>query len=66
MSDKIMKSKQISKIRVLDLQELALVSGGEAFGRNDPNGADSWSTNSDCCGSVGADEWSTDSNTCGR
>ncbi|MBB5368661.1 MULTISPECIES: hypothetical protein [unclassified Janthinobacterium] len=47
-----------NKMKVLDLQELAEVSGGKTVE------VDSWSTASNRCQTVQADEWSTASNDC--
>lgn len=54
-----MKNQDMNKFKVLNLQQLAQVSGGQ----KDAQAMD-WSTQSNNCGGVGDDEWSTYSNGC--
>jgi hypothetical protein len=55
-------NKQSTKVKVLSLQQLDTVRGGQSFGvENTPM---DWSTTSNSCGGVGSDEWSTSSNGC--
>lgn len=59
---KIEVSQQAQKVKVLALQNLNDIRGGEGFGM-DASPA-SWSTSSNGCGGVRTDEWSTQSNGC--
>ena len=59
---KIEVSQQAQKVKVLALQNLNDIRGGEGFGM-DASPA-SWSTWSSGCGGVGSNEWSTSSSSC--
>lgn len=59
---KIEVSQQAQKVKVLALQNLSDIRGGEGFGM-DASPA-SWSTWSSGCGGVGSSEWSTSSQSC--
>lgn len=59
---KIEVSQQAQKVKVLSLQNLNDIRGGEGFGM-DASPA-SWSTTSYSCGGVGSNEWSTASSGC--
>ena len=56
-----MKKQSLSKDKVLNLQQLAQVSGGRMQDQAAPM---DWSTESNNCGGVGDDEWSTMSDSC--
>lgn len=55
-------SQQSPKVKVLALQQLEEIRGGQAFGM-ESSPAD-WSTGSFSCGGVGSSEWSTASSGC--
>lgn len=59
---KNVSSQQAQKVKVLALQNLSDIRGGQGFGM-DASPAD-WSTRSVGCGGVGKDEWSTYSEGC--
>ncbi|KUM52175.1 hypothetical protein [Rheinheimera sp. EpRS3] len=58
-----MKKQELSKDKVLNLQQLAQVSGGRLQDQVAPL---DWSTMSRGCNTVGGDEWSTMSDGCVR
>ncbi|MCS4309572.1 hypothetical protein M2404_003949 [Rheinheimera pacifica] len=58
-----MKKQALNKDKVLNLQQLAQVSGGRAQDQAAPM---DWSTMSRGCNTIGKDEWSTMSDGCVR
>jgi hypothetical protein len=61
-----MKTKiaQSSKVKVLSLQQLNDIRGGEADAFGMEVSPMDWSTASSGCGGVGSNEWSTQSSGC--
>lgn len=54
--------QQTQKVKVLALQQLDEIRGGQAFGME--TSPMDWSTGSFSCGGVGSSEWSTASSGC--